>query len=62
MRHLSTVKEDDESKIKGLKALSAGKVGFIEPMYAKPVTELSERSEWQYEIKFDGHRCLARQN
>ena len=27
-------------------------------MYAKPVLELPEGSEWQYEIKFDGYRCL----
>ena len=51
-----------KAKLKDSRALSAGKVGFIEPIYAKPGTELSERSEWQYEIKFDGHRCLARQN
>jgi len=39
--------------------LRAGKVRFIEPMYAKPVAELPEGNEWQYEIKFDGYCCLA---
>ena len=32
---------------------------FIEPMQAKPVTELSPGEEWIFEIKFDGYRCVA---
>src|SRR5436309_2896715 len=32
---------------------------FVEPMLAKPVSELPEGSNWQYEIKLDGYRALA---
>ena len=32
---------------------------FIEPMYALAVQTLPEGSEWLYEVKFDGYRCLA---
>jgi bifunctional non-homologous end joining protein LigD len=32
---------------------------FVEPMLAKPVPELPEGSNWQYEIKLDGYRALA---
>jgi bifunctional non-homologous end joining protein LigD len=32
---------------------------FVEPMLAKPVSELPEGSNWQYEIKLDGYRVLA---
>jgi bifunctional non-homologous end joining protein LigD len=32
---------------------------FVEPMKAKPVTELPTEGEWTYEIKFDGYRCIA---
>ena len=32
---------------------------FVEPMQAKPVTELPEGLDWQYEIKLDGYRSLA---
>ena len=32
---------------------------FIEPMQCKPVTELPADRNWTYEIKFDGHRCIA---
>jgi bifunctional non-homologous end joining protein LigD len=28
-------------------------------MYARLVTELPEGTEWLYEVKFDGYRCLA---
>src|ERR1051325_4001424 len=31
-------------------------------MYARLVRELPEGAEWQYEIKFDGYRCLAGRN
>ena len=31
----------------------------IEPMEAKPVTELPEEPGWQFEPKWDGFRCLA---
>ncbi len=32
---------------------------FIEPMQAKPVTELPPGEAWTFEIKFDGYRCIA---
>jgi bifunctional non-homologous end joining protein LigD len=32
---------------------------FVEPMLAKPVSELPEGANWQYEIKLDGYRALA---
>jgi len=48
-----------KAKPKDLGALADLNVRFIEPMYAKPVPELPEGSEWQYEIKFDGYRCLG---
>jgi bifunctional non-homologous end joining protein LigD len=32
---------------------------FIEPMRARPVTELPPGEEWTFEIKFDGYRCVA---
>jgi len=35
---------------------------FVEPMLAKPVSELPEGSNWQYEIKWDGYRALAINN
>ncbi len=40
-------------------ALSAAKLHFIEPMYAKPVQSLPEGADWLYEVKLDGYRCLA---
>ena len=39
--------------------LSAAKVRFIEPMYARLVQKLPEGDDWLYEVKFDGYRCLA---
>ena len=32
---------------------------FIEPMYAVGVRKLPEGTDWQYEIKLDGYRCIA---
>jgi bifunctional non-homologous end joining protein LigD len=32
---------------------------FVEPMLVKPVSQLPEGSNWQYEIKWDGYRALA---
>ncbi|HEU4344215.1 MAG TPA: non-homologous end-joining DNA ligase [Candidatus Binatia bacterium] len=43
-------------------ALPAAKLRFIEPMYARVVNKLPEGPDWQYEIKFDGYRCLAGRN
>ena len=40
-------------------ALSAEKLQFIEPMYARSVPRLPESDDWLYEVKFDGYRCLA---
>lgn len=44
---------------RSLNALPKAKVRFIEPMYARLVSELPEGNEWLYEVKFDGYRCLA---
>ncbi len=35
---------------------------FIEPMQCKAVTALPNESNWTFEIKFDGYRCLAMKN
>jgi bifunctional non-homologous end joining protein LigD len=35
---------------------------FVEPMLAKPVSELPEGTHWRYEIKWDGYRALAINN
>ncbi|HEX8678661.1 MAG TPA: non-homologous end-joining DNA ligase, partial [Chthoniobacterales bacterium] len=32
---------------------------FVEPMKAKPVTELPQDGSWSFEIKFDGYRAIA---
>ncbi|MDQ6623637.1 MAG: non-homologous end-joining DNA ligase, partial [Verrucomicrobiota bacterium] len=32
---------------------------FVEPMQCKPVTKLPNETNWSFEIKFDGYRCLA---
>ena len=44
---------------RSLNALPKAKVRFIEPMYARLVSELPEGNEWLYEVKFDGYRFLA---
>jgi DNA ligase D-like protein (predicted ligase) len=44
---------------KTFSALPNANVRFIEPMYALSVQSLPESSEWLYEMKFDGYRCLA---
>jgi len=44
---------------KTLSALPKAEIHFIEPMYARLVSELPEGNEWLYEVKFDGYRCLA---
>jgi bifunctional non-homologous end joining protein LigD len=41
------------------RARSRTEPAFIEPMQAKPVTELPPGEEWTFEIKFDGYRCIA---
>jgi bifunctional non-homologous end joining protein LigD len=43
-------------------SLPPAKLRFVEPMYARLVRELPEGKDWQYEIKFDGYRCLAGRN
>jgi bifunctional non-homologous end joining protein LigD len=41
-------------------ALPPARKGFIEPMMATPTASLpDDTSEWMYEVKFDGYRCLA---
>jgi bifunctional non-homologous end joining protein LigD len=42
-----------------LSALPTAKLRFIEPMYARLVSELPGGKKWLYEVKFDGYRCLA---
>jgi ATP-dependent DNA ligase len=42
-----------------LDQLPRSETAFVEPMLAKPVSELPEGVNWQYEIKLDGYRALA---
>jgi bifunctional non-homologous end joining protein LigD len=49
-------------KRKNFTALSPAKLQFVEPMYARLIQKLPEGQDWQYEIKFDGYRCLAGRN
>jgi bifunctional non-homologous end joining protein LigD len=40
-------------------SLPKARVGFMEPMLARSVSELpTDNREWLYEIKLDGYRCL----
>src|SRR4029077_16413869 len=42
-----------------LESLPKARVGFMEPMLARSVSELpTDNKEWLYEIKLDGYRCL----
>jgi bifunctional non-homologous end joining protein LigD len=42
-----------------VESLPKARVGFIEPMLARSVTELpAEKKDWLYEVKLDGYRCL----
>jgi bifunctional non-homologous end joining protein LigD len=46
-----------------LGSLPKARVGFMEPMLARSVSELStDNKEWLYEIKLDGYRCLVGKN
>ena len=45
-----------------LEKFPASEMKFVEPMLAKPVSELPQDSIWQYEIKWDGYRALAINN
>ncbi|MGH7847189.1 MAG: non-homologous end-joining DNA ligase [Candidatus Binatia bacterium] len=43
-----------------LESLPQARIGFMEPMLAKPVHKLPEDTiRWIYEIKLDGYRCLG---
>jgi bifunctional non-homologous end joining protein LigD len=45
--------------ILALESLPKMRVGFVEPMLARSVSELpTDTREWLYEIKLDGYRCL----
>ena len=44
---------------KELSRLPAVQPSFIEPMYAQAVRNLSDGTDWIYEAKLDGYRCLA---
>jgi bifunctional non-homologous end joining protein LigD len=42
-----------------LESLPKAHVGFMEPMFARSVSDLpTDNKEWLYEIKLDGYRCL----
>ena len=52
--------QTDSASDETLGPLPKGKVKFIEPMFAKSVTELpQDRRAWVYEVKVDGYRCLV---
>ena len=38
-------------------AISADRLQFVEPMYARAVQQLPEGKYWVYEVKFDGYRA-----
>jgi ATP-dependent DNA ligase len=43
-----------------LESLPKARVGFMEPMLARSVSELPANvKDWLYEIKLDGYRCLV---
>jgi bifunctional non-homologous end joining protein LigD len=42
-----------------LDKLPQSEMRFVEPMLAKPVDELPEGANWQYEVKLDGYRAIA---
>jgi len=39
--------------------LNPTELRVIEPMYARLLSDLPDGTEWLYEVKFDGYRCLA---
>jgi ATP-dependent DNA ligase len=39
--------------VRSLNGLPKAKGHFIEPMYARPVSELPDGNEWLYEVKFE---------
>ncbi len=45
-----------------LDRLPQSEMTFVEPMLAKPVSELPEGANWSYEIKWDGYRAVAIKN
>jgi bifunctional non-homologous end joining protein LigD len=46
-----------------LGSLPKARVGFMEPMLARSVSELpADNKEWLYEIKLDGYRCIIGKN
>ena len=49
----------EKVRMRGPQSASDRKPRFLEPMKAKPVTELPQEGSWTYEIKFDGYRCIA---
>jgi bifunctional non-homologous end joining protein LigD len=49
----SSVSDGEKVNVRG------GRPKFVEPMKAKPVTELPSEGDWSFEIKFDGYRCIA---
>jgi bifunctional non-homologous end joining protein LigD len=50
---------EDAPPIIDSESLPRARVGFIEPMLARSVSELpTDNNGWLYEIKLDGYRCL----
>jgi bifunctional non-homologous end joining protein LigD len=58
-RNGNEVPPKSSRSILDLKSLPKTRVGFMEPMLARSVSELpTDDKEWLYEIKLDGYRCL----
>ncbi|HEY0367973.1 MAG TPA: non-homologous end-joining DNA ligase, partial [Chthoniobacterales bacterium] len=55
----SRIKRAASTKKTRVTSDSAAQPHFVEPMKCKPVTELPNESNWTFEIKFDGYRCIA---
>ncbi len=47
---------------RGRSVASDSPARFVQPMQCKAVTELPQTSNWKWEIKFDGYRCIAVKN
>jgi bifunctional non-homologous end joining protein LigD len=44
---------------RGGRSVEEARPEFVDPMKCKAITELPERGDWFYEIKFDGYRCMV---
>jgi bifunctional non-homologous end joining protein LigD len=61
-RRTSPPDNTSETLAADISKLPSGSPSFIEPMKATVGRKLPEGSQWLYEIKFDGVRCLALKN